>query len=144
MTHQHIEYFGGVEAGKLPSYTSQQIKQALPLFNGKTVKITIEEKKRTRTVKQNRFYFGPMIQAVRLWLLDQGYVFSALDVHEYLWRNVLKETEIMVMPDGTTFERRLSSKDNDTKKWEIRMDIIRAWAAERNLELPFPREGELA
>jgi hypothetical protein len=141
MAHQRLEYFGGVEAGKLPSYTSTQIRDALPLFNGKTVQITIEERKKHRTSKQNRFYYGPMIQAVRLWLLDRGYVFSAADVHEYLWRNVLKETEIVVMPDGSTFERRLSSKDSTTKDWEMRMDIIRAWAAERDLQLPFPGEG---
>lgn len=137
---QRLEYIGGVDGGKLPSYTSVQIRDALPLFNGKTIKITIEEKKKQRSPKQNRFYFGPMIQAVRLWLLDHGSVFSAQDVHEYLWRNVLKETEIVVMPDGSSFERRLSSADSTTKDWEKRMDIIRAWAAQRNLQLPFPNE----
>ncbi len=137
---QRLEYIGGVEAGKLPALTSNQIRNALPLFNGKTIMITIEERKKQRTLKQNRFYFGPMIQAVRLWLLDKGMVFSAVDVHEYLWRNVLKETEIVVMPDGSTFERRLSSTNSTTKKWEERMDIIRAWAAQRDLQLPFPNE----
>lgn len=140
---QKLEYVGGVEAGKLPPHTSARIKEALPLFNGKTVKITIEERKRQRTIKQNRFYFGPMIQAVRIWFLDKGYVFSAAEVHDYLWRKVLKETEIVVLPDGSTYERRLSSKDSDTKKWEERMDIVRAWAAslEPLLELPFPGEN---
>ena len=135
-----LEYIGGVEKGMLPDYTRIQIKDALPLFNGKTVKITIEERKKQRTIKQNRFYFGPMIQAVRLWLLDNGSVFSAEEVHDYLWRRVLKETEMVVMPDGSTYERRLSSTGSTTKQWEERMDIIRAWAAERGLQLPFPGE----
>lgn len=140
MSNQNLEFVGGVEAGKLTAYTSAQIKTALPMFNGKSIRITIAERKKQRTSKQNRFYFGPMIQAIRLWLLDHGCVFSAVDVHEYLWRNVLKETEIVVLPDGSTFERRNSSKDSTTEQWEKRMDIIRAWGAERDLQLPFPNE----
>ncbi len=126
--------------GKLPVGIRETLARSLPSFAGKRVRFTFEEAKKVRTLKQNRFYFGPMINAVRLWLLDNGAVFSAADVHEYLWRNVLKETEMVVMPDGSHFERRLSSKDSTTAQWEKRMDIIRAWGAERGLELPFPGE----
>lgn len=127
--------------GKLPEGIKVTLARSLPAFAGRKMRFTFEEAKKQRSIKQNRFYFGPMINAVRLWLLDNGSVFSASDVHEYLWRNVLKETEMVVMPDGSTFERRLSSKDSTPADWEKRMDILRAWGAERGLELPFPNEG---
>lgn len=137
-----LEFSGLVTGGHLPPTVRHQIADSMRKMEGKRLSVKIAEFKKRRSNNQNRFYFGPFIKAIREWFLEQGYVFSADEIHDFLWRKVVKKTEIVILPDGTEYERRLSSTTNSTTEWERDIDIIRAWAAERDLQLPFPNEGE--
>lgn len=132
--------YGHVKDGHLGIATRKAIASFLKMLEGKPVQVEIKERKKYRSIKQNRFYFGHIVPAVREMFFQTGHVLSDEDVHDYLWRHVLKETEIVIMPNGDTYERRKSSTGFSTKDWEERIDAIRAWAAELGIALPYPNE----
>jgi hypothetical protein len=109
---------------------------------GKQVRIVLSWSLKKRSIKQNAFWFGPVIQCVRDWLRDQGYNLDANETHEYLIRHVWKYTDVMMI-EGVPFERRLSSTKLSTGEWERMIEITRQWAAERGFILPMPNEDSI-
>lgn len=95
-----------------------------------------------RSSKQNAFYFGPVIKAFREWFLENGYNFSAKDIHEFIVSRVWKHTEVAFI-DDMPFERRLSSTKLSSSDWENKIELARVWAAEHAFFIPLPNEEKL-
>lgn len=130
-----------MDNGKLPEGIKHTLGELFPKYAGKKIRLTIEEAGNTRTPPQNRFWFGVCIPVIRDWFYEQGYNFDATDVHEYMVRKVWKCTEVMFI-EGEPYERRLSSTKLTTVEWEQRIDLSRAWCAEKGIILPFPNEAD--
>lgn len=135
-----LQFIAPVLHGKIPKETSLSIGGALTIFEGKRVVISVAESKRKRSNSQNAFWWGVCIPIIRSWFADHGYNFDAEEVHDWLVRRVWKFTEVVVMPDGEAFERRLSSTKLSTMEWESKIDLVRQWGAEHGLNIPFPHE----
>lgn len=134
--------FKMLDSGRIPDGIKHTLSVLFPAYAGKVLRLSIEEVKKRRSNKQNRFWYGVMIPAIRAWFLEHGYNFDAQEVHEYMVRRVWKHTEVVFI-ENEPYERRLSSTELTPHEWEVRLEITRAWGAERGLILPFPREDDL-
>jgi len=133
-------FTGKVINGKLTDFVMNGIIGEISALNGEIVKVTVEKAKKLRSQKQSRFYRGVIVELVRAWLFEQGVNLDKDETHEWIVRRVWKFTEDKIMPDGSVFEVRRSSKEADTKLWELYQDVTRQYFAEKGLILPFPRE----
>lgn len=127
--------------GKLPDHVARQIGMAIKEMAGKFVQVTVGEYVPTRSKNQNRFYFGVVIPAIQEHLAQFGAVLSPEDVHDWCVREVWKHTTVIIMHDDTPYMKRLSSTNLTTKEWENKIELTRAYWAERGLILPFPHEN---
>ena len=138
---QKVEFTCPVNAGRIPVEVSQNLRSTLEKLNGKTAKITIQEKRKTRSLSQNAFYFGVVIPAIQHMFFEAGQPVDEQVVHEYLKRHVGNLTRTLQTPDGKQAAVTRSSTELDTIEWELFIEQIRAWAAQWNTEVPFPNEG---
>jgi hypothetical protein len=141
MTRTHT-YQALVKDGYISTSIRSVIARCIAEYNGKVVTITIQEKEKLRSIKQNKFYWKMIIPAIRQYLFDNGINFDAEQAHEFVVRHVWKWTDAIEMPDGTMYETRLSSTKLPTKEWENRIEITRQYFAEKGLILPHPNEGK--
>ncbi len=128
------------ENGKLPDHVARQIGAAIRELAGRFVQVTVGEYVPTRSQNQNRFYFGVVIPAIQEHLAQFGAVLSPEEAHDWVVKKIWKHCELVQMPDGGVYEKRLSSTKLTTKEWEDKIELTRAYWAERGLILPFPNE----
>lgn len=97
--------FAEVKDGKLTF--REDISQGLSELDGKSVVVTIEPYKSQRSLEQNRLYWGSIVSGFRQSFQAAGYVFTVLQVHDYLKRCFLSYTlpmgddEILVVSSTT-------------------------------------------
>lgn len=135
-----IEFTATIDNGAL--VPPMHYKPFMKANAGKQARVSLSWNTKKRSLRQNSFWFGPVLSAVRNWMHEQGYNFSAEETHDYLVRHVWKHTEV-VMVENTPYERRLSSTKLSTADWEKMIDITRLWASERGFIVPFPNEEGL-
>lgn len=105
-----LTYYGKVtDTGEL-QLPGRRIRKEVAQFAGKEIELTIRRKRKRRSDPQNRYYFGVVVEMVRLGLEGTtGETFNADEAHEFLKSRFLevliidKETgeEIGRMPGST-------------------------------------------
>lgn len=133
-----IPLYGRVENGIFAS--RQLLDRNFPRFNGRMVKVTLEEAKKTRSSDQNAYYFGVVIPAVKAFFLENGSIVSPEYIHRFLKGNVGGMKKLVNNPDGTKGWDIDTSTKLTTAEWEDWMTAIRAWAAQFGLSIPMPGE----
>jgi hypothetical protein len=124
---------GTIQDGKLLLDKGEKFRQYLQGLNGKRVQVAVEKLKHSRTIQQNRYYWGVVVR-----LIAQHTGHDPEQIHELLkqrfspkWYFVIGEVDRGAVPTSTT-----------------RMDTIqfvdyRVWATEfLGLDIPLP--GEVA
>lgn len=138
-----IELYSEVKNCHLDIPCRLSIKNALKMLDGKKIKVTIEERKKTRSIRQNSFYFGVIVPLVTNFLNEYGANIDGDEAHEFLKQEVMKLRREFVTPDGEVRYITGSTTKLTTAEWELQMDKIRAWAANVSLILPFPNEEKI-
>jgi hypothetical protein len=128
----------------------EAILNALESLEGKRAKISIEEYKRPRSNKQNRYYWGVVLKYYRQFFQANGTFMSNDDMHiwikEYVWHDYVDITLERVSRDGEVlqipFRKILTSTRLDTQEWEQRMTLSRQYAVENfnGMQIPEPSE----
>lgn len=77
-----------------------KIRKEAQAFAGKKIEVTIRKKRKHRSGAQNSFYWGVVVEMVRIGLNDLGEAFTAEEVHDILKCKFLKRQKI----DETTGE----------------------------------------
>lgn len=73
-----------IEGGKFKR-NNRLIKQAIHDFEGKEIEIIFKRKYKQRSLQQNRFYFGPILEFFQgLFLESWGEIKSKEEIHEIL------------------------------------------------------------
>lgn len=126
----------------IPMPIMQQVMRGLRVLEGKDVRITVEEIKRRRSDKQNRYYWGCLIPMVTEMFLDAGNTIDGEQVHEFLKEHVGALKDTISDPNGVIHTVVRSSTKLTTAEWENYMERIRAWAADFGLLIPTPNETE--
>lgn len=135
-----MQFFSKVEQGHISEGCRKSIAAALKSLEGKFTKITIEEKKKNRSLSQNAFYWGVVIPAIVNMFNEYGNNVDAEQVHEFLKAEVGKLNQKVILPDGEIKTISGSSAILQTLEFEEYLTKIRAWAAEWGVLLPFPNE----
>lgn len=120
----------------------QQVMRGLRVLDGKNVRITLEEIKRRRSDRQNRYYWGVIIVMVTEMFLDAGNTIDGEQVHEFLKEHVGALKDTVLDPHGVLHSVVRSSTKLTTAEWEDYMERIRVWAADFSLNIPAPNESE--
>lgn len=127
-----------VYQGKLSDYARQAIIQTLRSMEGREVEIVI--KKKTRSLKQNAYWFGILTKYVLPQFRDAGSNWSVFELHEMIM-NELGYVDAKVAPNGKIYASRQHSSDFDTQIWEEFMERARALLAiDYGIYVPLPNE----
>lgn len=139
MKHQIIS---NVEKGVLKR-NKTLIKQAIESFDGKTIVITIEKAKNTRSNQQNRFYWGVVIPIIQQGLKDAtGEFRSAESIHYGILLPLFAPTNEIVNTDtGQVLTEKISSSEMTTSQFMDFVVSVQQWAAEfLGVDVPNPNE----
>lgn len=126
------------------------IEDAMEMFEGKQVRVTIERYFKQRTNKQNRYYWGVIVEMWKGILREEwGEVLSADDVHSFLKSNLNFESvvdtetgELLTNPlTKEVIRKPKSTSENTTKLQEDYHKACRDLAWEMfNVTIPLPNE----
>jgi hypothetical protein len=135
-----------VTNGRIPLEVSQAVAAALRRMDGKRVIISLRKHVNRRSDRQNRAYWGIIVPRVLEMFTDAGNDTTKEEIHEYLKEHVGGPmfARVLIDPDGERRPVVRSSTTLTTVEWEDFMEKIRAWAAERGLILPMPKEDVVA
>jgi len=141
MTFKRQSYFSKIKDGKLSHAISIKIKGMLGvLSNDDAVLITIEPFKAKRSLAQNRYYWGVVIQGIIDVFYEHGDSINKEAAHHYASADIGKLGDVAYSPDGKPFMYLKSTTDLSTADFEIYMEKIRAWAAGYGHKIPLPHE----
>ena len=122
-------FYGIVEKGQLAVNHPDRFKEYYQQFEGKEVQILVESKKRKRSNKQNRYYWGVVIS-----ILCDYFGYDNDEMHEALKWQFLRKKDLDPPTVGST--RKMS-----TVEWEDYMSKVRSWASlEYGVNIPEPNE----
>jgi hypothetical protein len=117
------------------------LEKAVAEFNGKEIVITIEKKSKKHSDNQRGYYFGVIVNLVRLAILETwGDKLTSAEVHEILKLNC-NWTERINKDTGEVIKIPQSIKQHTTSDQEDYHVNCRQWAEEWfNIEIPLPNE----
>lgn len=94
--------------GKFTLHNRLRFEQWCQENKGKNIRVTFERKRKKRSLLQNNYYHGVVVQEIRLGLLNVGYEMSTEEVHSFLKQkfNCIEISsaygEVMEVPGSTT------------------------------------------
>lgn len=136
-----IEASGKIHKGKLELYNKEVFQQAIQDIGFVNhVHLTLEYGNK-RTLDQNSYLFGGVIEPIRTRLYQDGYDFSAYECYKYL-ENRFCKTVKRNEKTGTKFQAVMPMKELDTEQFEkIVIQDIRTWAnADLGIYCKMPHE----
>lgn len=133
-------FTGRIEGGRMPLYMREQIKKVVEAFEGKALRVTLQEAKKIRSLNQNAFYMGVVVPHVVGMFLAEGDTISHEEAHKFLKTEIGKLGRFVTAPDGKEYWIEGTTTDYSTREWEDYIEKIRAWAAQFGYEIPFPNE----
>ncbi len=101
-------------------------------YSGKSIKISVSEWKKKRSLPQLRYYWGSLIFQVQDALVANGYPKSELDaetIHEYLKQRFLKK-ELVSEESGEVMQITRSTSSLSTLEMSEYFEDIFRWSAE--------------
>lgn len=126
-------FYGQVEKGELKLIGRDRFKQYLYTLNGKEVEVTVSQKGRKRSERQNKYLWGVVYK-----LLSDYFGYTTDEMHELMKqkfapkKEVKMGNEIMLIPCSTT--ELLTTNFNDY------LDQIKQFGAENNIIIPDPEK----
>jgi len=135
-----IKLTSAVTNGKISGYVAHQLRTIIGNLEGKSVRITLEEAQRTRSHKQNAYYWGVVVPLVLKLFLEAGNDTNAEEVHYYLKEHVGFLVKNLSAGDGEFKQVVTSSANIETAAFEEYLERIRAWAATYGVQIPLPNE----
>jgi hypothetical protein len=130
---------GTIKDGKLLLDKGPKFREHLSSLNGKRVQVTVEKIKNSRTIQQNRYYWGVVVK-----LIAQHTGHDPEQIHEFL-KLKFSPRWFMMWPVGKNqFEEQripTSTTRLDTLEFVDYTEKCRMWANEfLGLEIPLPGE----
>jgi hypothetical protein len=143
-----LTYFGSVKDGKIV-LPGKKLREELPkFFEGKNIMLTVERRKKRRSVEQNRYYWGVVLNILCHSLKEyNGEMELTTDiVHEWCKDRFIPlvsdwEEIILQVPDGQKEVVKTSTKLTTVQFMDY-IALIQQWAAEYNIYIPDPNEFE--
>ena len=129
-----------VESGKLAQNVAK-INDEIRRHEGKFIEITIKRKQKRRSIPENRYYFGVVIQIWKDLIYDEwGETWSSEQTHEFL-KSHCNFKEMPNKATGEIINIPLSTADLKTVEFEEYLEKCRRLAYDFfNVQIPLPNE----
>ena len=129
-----------VESGKLAQNVAK-INAEIRKHEGKFIEITIKRKQKRRSIPENRYYFGVVIQIWKDLIYDEwGETWSSEQMHEFL-KSHCNFKEVVNQNTGEIIKIPLSTADLKTIEFEEYLEKCRRLAYDFfNVQIPLPNE----
>ena len=129
-----------VEYGKLMQNLAK-INAEIRKYEGKRIEVTIKLKYKRRSIPENRYYFGVVIQIWKELIYDEwGETWSSEQTHEFL-KSHCNFKEIVNQNTGEIIKIPLSTADLKTIEFEEYLEKCRRLAFDFfNVQIPLPNE----
>lgn len=135
-----LELYGTIDQhGTFTLHNRKRFEQWCSENKGKLVRIKFERKSSKRSLPQNSYYHGVVVQEVRLGLLGIGYDMTNEEVHHFL---KMKFNPVQVASiQGEVIELPGSTTEFTKTSFGEYIDKIVQWAAEYlNVTIPMPNQ----
>lgn len=119
------------------------VLKAIKQFEGKDVMISFSKPKKTRSILQNNYYWGVVINIVQQGLVDAtGEFRSDKDIHYNILLPMFSPiNEIVNIDTGEFISERITSSEMTTTQFCEYIIEIQKWGAEfLNIDIPSPKE----
>lgn len=128
-------HHGFVDGGKLHILNKNRMEDDLRQFKNGDVQIIIKRRGK-RSLPQNAYYWGCIIEEIKYNLLDRGYRHTAEEIHEFLKQKFNYEP-IVIEATGERIDIGQSTTEMNKDDFSVYVDRIKEWAAQ-SLELIIP------
>lgn len=146
MSKQH-EFYSDVKKGednkaRLQKNVTQALAEVLHSFIGQRVWIRIEKVKNTRSHRQNRYYWGCVVQEQMDCFKERwGEIWTKDEVHDWNKSNIW-HTELVNEETGELINKPGSSKTKTVGEFEERMEKLRQkFELDFEWRIPLPNEN---
>ena len=134
-----FEFPARVTDGRLPKPVGDKLAACLRTFEGKDVLVAVSERKRPRSLKQNKYWFGVVVRDITLALRELGNNIDEQETHDFLKDDVAKLKRAIILPTGEVKFTVPSSANLTTAEFTRLIDVSRVWALEElALDIPPP------
>ena len=130
-----------VTNGLLTLEAQRLLADAISKHEGHKVTLTVAKQVKRRSGNQNSFYHGVVLPLIVGLFREYGDNICPEEVHRYLKGTIGGYKKPITTPDGEVIWHVDTSTKLTTAEWEVWMDLIRAWAAARGVQVPYPNEG---
>lgn len=140
MTELRLKYYGRV-TDKIHIFRAKEMSEMIiKNFAGKDIQVTVEKKKKKRSLEQNAYYWGVVVPIVMNGLNEAGWKFDKQMTHDFLLSQFnIKEVVNTESGEIVKYIGR-SSNMSTVEMMEYFMDIT-FWALEfLNIQIPLPNE----
>lgn len=143
-----LKYYAVAQNGRLKITNRNGLVEDLLAMDGKQLVVTIEKKRKSRSLQQLRYYWGVVVPIVRSGLIDAGWerekVNSSEMVHEVLKTLFCPKDEMYNEQTGEVMELPPTTTGLSTTGMMAYFSDIQRWAAEfLNIHIPDPGEQVL-
>lgn len=137
-----LTYYGKVTPeGEIKVYRSKEMRELIRVnFAGREIEVTIQRKRKHRSLEQNQYYWGVIVPVVMQGLTDAGYRVTKESTHEFL-KATFNKMELVNEQTGEFLQTIGSTSQMSTVDMMTYFDKITQWAVEfLNVEIPQPGE----
>ncbi len=133
-----LTYYGKV-TDRLHVYRAKEMKEMiLRNFAGMQVEITIQKKRKNRSLEQNAYYWSVVVPMVQIGLMDAGYKVGKEETHEFL-KATFNKKELVNEQTGEILQTVGSTAGMSTVDMMEYFREITTWALEfLGIEIPEP------
>lgn len=144
-TGMKMIYNAKVEGGRLKLTNKAGFINDMAVFEGKDLVLTVERKRKKRSLQQGRYYWGCVVPIIRQGLIDAGWerdkIGSSEQVHELLKYLFCKKIEVFNEDTGEVLELPATTTQLSTTEMMEYLEDIKKWAAEfLGVYIPDPNE----
>lgn len=130
--------YGKVIDCELNEQAAMDFIAALAFHNDKDICITVERKRKRRSLNQNDFMHGPFFDSLHAMFLEFGNDYD-MDLVKSIFKKQFGVKKLITLPDGQEEYIEISTRGYDTKQCEDSMERARRRYAEF-WQLPYPNE----
>jgi len=136
-----VKIYTRITNGKMEPTTAQLLIAELANHEGKDIAITVERKRKKRSLNQNQYYWGVVVPIIRQMLEEYGNELDDEETHSFLKEHVGKLTASVVDSVGRRVAITKSSASLSTAEFENYLLRVTAWAAQEGIIIPAPNEN---
>jgi hypothetical protein len=136
-----MKIYSHIVNGHLSDGAELQFLAELSHHEGKDICITVERKRKKRSLNQNAYYWKVVIPIVRAMLEDYGNELDDEETHSFLKEHVGKLTGSVVDSVGRRVAVVKSTASLTPAEFEAYILKVTAWAAQEGCIIPSPNEN---